>query len=251
MNHTRQRSIWASGLILVLALAGCNPGPQAGSVQDEARLAGRAAASFPSADEDYFHAMDGGISLTADEIKGRNMWIVWTGGDDKLWDKLTVTSVGTVDLLKTLSSYPGLKANRSNRWDYLGLINEPCFKQATGPDPNRFGLWLDSRDPGCPPDPFENESKYPGVSIGARGKSVPVGSYYGYASGIVGLRLLPNPDFDAAAAKRWDPKRYYNDPTYYNDKKLVRPYRVGMSCGFCHVGPSPAHPPDDPENPLL
>jgi hypothetical protein len=249
MNHTRQRSIWASGLILVLALAGCNPGPQAGSVQDEARLAGRAAASFPSADEDYFHAMDGGISLTADEIKGRNMWIVWTGGDDKLWDTLTVTSVGTVDLLKTLSSYPGLKANRSNRWDYLGLINEPCFKQATAPNPNRFGLWLDARDSGCPPDPFENESKYPGVSIGARGKSVPVGSYYGYASGIVGLRLFPNPDFDAAAAKRWDPKRYYDDPTYYNDKKLVRPYRVGMSCGFCHVGPSPAHPPDDPENP--
>ena len=104
MNHTRQRSIWASGLILVLALAGCNPGPQAGSVQDEARLAGRAPTSFPAADEDYFHAMDGGISLTADEIKGRNMWIVWTGGDDKLWDTLTVTSVGTVDLLKTLSS---------------------------------------------------------------------------------------------------------------------------------------------------
>src|SRR6516225_11949899 len=30
---------------------------------------------------------------------------------------------------------------------------------------------------------------------------------------------------------------------------LVRPYRVGMSCGFCHVGPSPIHPPADPENP--
>ncbi len=29
----------------------------------------------------------------------------------------------------------------------------------------------------------------------------------------------------------------------------MRPYRVGMSCGFCHVGPSPIAPPDDPENP--
>ena len=249
MNHNRQQSIWASPLIFALALAGCNPGPQPGSVQDEARLVGRSAASFPAADEDYFHAMDGGIPLTPDEIKGRNMWIVWTGGDDKLWDTLTVTSVGTVDLLKTLSSYPGLKANRSNRWDYLGLINEPCFKQATGPNPNRYGLWLDLRDPTCAPDPFENESKYPGVAIGARGKNIPVGSYYGYASGIVGLRLFPNPDFDQAAAKRWDPKRYYDDPSYYNDKKLVRPYRVGMSCGFCHIGPSPTHPPDDPENP--
>ena len=33
------------------------------------------------------------------------------------------------------------------------------------------------------------------------------------------------------------------------DKDLVRPYRVGMSCAFCHVGPSPVAPPADPENP--
>ncbi len=188
-------------------------------------------------------------TLSADEIMGRNMWIVWTGGDDKLWDTMIGDSVGTVDLLKTISSAPGLKNNRGNRWNYLGLVNEPCFKQATGPDPNRYGLWLDTRDPSCPPDPFENESKYPGVKIGARGKNLPVGSYYGYATGIVGLRLFPNPDFDEAAAKKWDPKRYYDDASYYNDKKLIRPYRVGMSCGFCHVGPSPTNPPADPNNP--
>ena len=78
---------------------------------------------------------------------------------------------------------------------------------------------------------------------------MPAGSYYGYATGIVGLRLFPNPDFDEAAAKKWDPKRYYTDPTYYNRKDLVRPYRVGMSCGFCHVGPNPVNPPADPEHP--
>src|SRR5580698_10762937 len=150
MNHARRRSLWASALILALGLVGCNHGAQPGSVLDEARLVGRSVASFPAADEDYFHAMDGSILLTADEIKGRNMWIVWTGGDDKLWDTLTVTSVGTVDLLKTISSYPGLKANRSNRWNYLGLLNEPCFKQATAANPDRYGLWLDLRDPSCP-----------------------------------------------------------------------------------------------------
>jgi hypothetical protein len=249
MNQSKCRSLGYCGLIAALCLAGCNKGAETGHVPDEARLASRPASSFPAADEDYYHDMDGGIPLTADEVKGRNMWILWTGGDDKMWDTLTVTSVGTVDLLKTLSSYPGLKAARNNRWNYLGLVNEPCFKQATGPDPNRYGLWLDMRDPGCPPDPFENESKYPGVKVGARGKNLPAGSYYGYASGIVGLRLFPNPDFDEAAAKRWDAKRYYDDPSYYNDKKLVRPYRVGMSCGFCHVGPSPTNPPADPENP--
>ena len=29
----------------------------------------------------------------------------------------------------------------------------------------------------------------------------------------------------------------------------MRPYRVGMSCAFCHVGPNPVKPPADPENP--
>ena len=78
---------------------------------------------------------------------------------------------------------------------------------------------------------------------------MPVGSYYGYATGIVGLRLFPNPDFDETAQKKWDPERFYTDKDYYQDKNLVRPYRVGMSCGFCHVGPSPVKPPEDPENP--
>jgi hypothetical protein len=247
---TRLRSQWLFILVLLSMLfVGCHKGPEPGQVQDEARLAGRPASSFPAADEDYFHDMDGAIALTSDQVKGRNMWIVWTGGNDKLWDTLSVTSVGTLDLLKTVSSYPGLKASRDNRWNYLGLVNEPCFKKPSGPDPNRYGLWLDVRDPSCPADPFENESKYPGVKIGARGKNLPAGSYYGYGTGIVGLRLFPNPDFDEAAAKKWDAKRYYTDPSYYNDKSLVRPYRVGMSCGFCHVGPSPTNPPADPENP--
>jgi hypothetical protein len=218
-------------------------------VIDEARQAGRAAQSFAAADEDYFQAMDGGIALTPDEVKGRNMWIVWTGGNDRLWDKLTNLTYGTFDLLKILSSYPGLKYSRDNRWNYFGLANEPCFTKATGPDPQRYGLWLDQRSSDCPADPFANEQKYPGVAVGARGKNIPVGSYYGYPTGIVGLRLFPNPAFDQAAAGRWNAERFYNDPDYYLSKDLVRPYRVGMSCGFCHVGPNPEKPPANPEAP--
>jgi hypothetical protein len=224
-------------------------GARAQTIFDEARRAGRAAETFPAADEDYFKGMDGGVALTPDEVEGRNMWIVWTGGDDTLWDTLTNLTYGEFDLLKILSSYLGLKASRDNRWSWLGLINEPCFSKATGPDPDRFGLWLDRRNPDCPPDPFENAQKYPGVAVGARGKNIPAGSYYGYATGIVGLRLFPNPAFNEAAAKQWDPKRFYDDPSYYLSRKLVRPYRVGMSCGFCHVGPNPEKPPADPEAP--
>jgi hypothetical protein len=216
---------------------------------DEARRANRTASSFRAADEDYFHDMDSGIALSPAEIRGRNTWIVWTGGNDRFWDLISRSSLGALDLLKTVSSHPSLKFSRDNRWNYLGLVNEPCFEKAAGPDPRRFGLWLDQRRSDCPPDPFENEQKYPGVRIGARGKTVPVGSYYGYATGIVGLRLFPNPDFDEAAAKKWDPVRYYADPAYYLSKDLVKPYRVGMSCGFCHIGPNPVKPPADPEHP--
>jgi hypothetical protein len=161
---------------------------------------------------------------------------------------MTNASFGAFDLLKTLSSYPGLKFSRDNRWEYLGLVNEPCFTKPTGPDPKHYGLWLDQRDPNCPPDPFANATKYPGVTIGARGKNIPAGSYYGEPTGIVGLRLFPNPAFDENAKKNWNADKFYSDPRYYQSNKLVRPYRVGMSCGFCHVGPGPIHPPADSEN---
>jgi cytochrome c5 len=225
-----------------LILTGCGKRPPApGTVLDEAMQVGRAAQSFPAADENYFRDMDGGRELAANEVKGRNNWIVWTGGNDRFWDHLVNKSFGAVDFLKILSSHPGINhLSRGSRWKYLGLVNEPCFEKATGPRPDRFSLWLDTRSKDCPPDPFENEQKYPGVKIGSRGKNIPVGSYYGYATGVVGLRLFPNPDFDEKAQKNWDAERFYKDRNYYEKKDLVRPYRVG---------PSPVKPPADPENP--
>jgi hypothetical protein len=252
MRHPALRAWIAriSALGLALLAASCVTLTRPARIADEASANGRSATSFPTADEDYFHGMDGRLALTPAEIKGRNTWLLWTAGNDRFWDKVTDYTFGTFDLLKTLSSYPGLKASRDNRWNYLGLVNEPCFEKATGPNPRRFGLWLDVRSTVCPPDPFENEGKYPGVAIGARGKNgFPVGSAYGYATGVIGLRLFPNPDFDSEAARRWDPVRYYTDPSYYNSKDLRRPYRVGMSCAFCHVSPNPDNPPADPEHP--
>lgn len=242
------RALGAALLAIVsLLLLACPEESGRGPIVDEAMAAGRTADSMPQADEDYFQRMDGGIALDEDEVKGRNTWLVWTAGNDAFWDYLANNSFGVFDLLKIISSHPSLPNRRSNRFSYLGLINEPGFEQATAPDPERYGLWLDRRV--GPPDPFENAAKYPGVKIGARGENLPVGSLYGEATGVLGLRLFPNPDFDQEAAARWDAERYYTDPSYYNDKDLVRPYRVGMSCAFCHVGPNPVNPPADPENP--
>ena len=233
----------AAMLGIAILSASCQPIPQSVPTRDEAAAASRSVASLPVADEDYFKAMDGALPLTSDEVKGRNTWIVWTGGNDRFWDSVTNYTFGSFDLLKILSSYPDLRFSCDSRWHYLGLVNEPCFDKAKGPDPDRYGLWLDRRRDDCAPDPFDNAQKYPGVAIGARGRTVPAGSLYGAPSGIMGLRLFPNPAFDEAAAQRWDPVRYYTDPAYYNSKDLVRPYRVGMSCGFCHVGPNPNRAP--------
>jgi len=255
-----------------------------GTIPDEAKAAGRTRESLPAvarpcreepADCSYFAQMDKGLlvkpadgaaypkeilevaaltKLTPEAVResalrGQNAWIAWTGGDDRFWEFAAKNTAGAFDLLKTVSSHKGMAYGRHNRWSWLGLVNEPCFAEAKGPDNDHFGLWLDRRDPSCPPDPLADPVKYPGVRVGARGTTVPVGSYYGEPTGVLGLRLFPNPDFDEKAKARWDPERYYSDPSYYNDKNLVRPYRVGMSCAFCHVGPSPINPPEDPENP--
>jgi hypothetical protein len=263
-----------------------------GNVLDEAKLANRTVAQFPGAGEPYFAGMDKGLLLPPEAgkdypkeitqiagvtgldpeavrkaaIRGQNAWIVWTGGNDRFWDFAARSTLGAFDLLKTISSYPAptMAYGRDNRFRYLGLVNEPCFSTAKGPDADHWGLWLDQRDKDCAPDSFGGnpaaDARYPGVRIGARGKTFrikgeditfPVGSYYGEPTGVMGLRLFPNPDFDAKAAERWDPVRYYTDPAYYNNKDLVRPYRVGMSCAFCHVGPNPINPPKNVESPVF
>src|SRR5216684_1995031 len=136
----------AAAALGCLLLAACSDSRTPGHVLDEAQSAGRDVASLPAADEDYFHDMDGDIAaLSADEIKGRNTWIVWTGGNDRFWDGMTAITFGAFDLLKVVAYDPQKKIDRDLRWNDLGLINEPCFDAPTAPDPKRFGLLLDAR----------------------------------------------------------------------------------------------------------
>jgi hypothetical protein len=271
--------------------------------QDEAMERHVPLAFFDQAanEADYFHDMDGGARLTPAEIRGRNTWMAWTGGDEAFWDWLADNSFGTFDLLKTISSYPCSPAqeqraraserraattnpnadggygessysdvgptnaqgghetgdrayyasgvcdsamwpqpgqppyryyNRDTRFCYTGLINQPGFVKPTAPD--EYGLCLD-RDAGAA-DSFDPK-------------------VYGRPSGVLGLRVYPNPNFDAAAKQRWmqamKTDAFYTDPKFFTRRDLVRPYRVGMACSFCHVSPHPLHPPADPENPKL
>ena len=76
--------VFVAAIAALLVATACNKDPKPGEVLDEARAAGRTPASFPAADEDYFREMDGGIPLTPNEVRGRNMWIVWTGGNGEV-----------------------------------------------------------------------------------------------------------------------------------------------------------------------
>jgi hypothetical protein len=286
--------------------------------EDEAFAAGLTKEAFaqPANEADYFHDMDGGAQFTQEEILGRNTWMAWAGGNEAFWDYLANNSFGTLDLLKTVSSYPcspqqeqraqtyeaSLKAgstdkgygrgaygkgghatppgtadaydsnyggaaqqsygktsagsygaypgacadtmypaggkapfryySRDTRFCYQGLINEPGFAKPAAPD--EYGLCLDRRTAAS--DPLDPK-------------------IYGRASGVLGLRLFPNPNFKGEAKKKWTEAMksdaFYTDPKFFSDRNLVRPYRVAMACSFCHVSPHPLNPPADPENPQM
>ncbi|HEX9671125.1 MAG TPA: hypothetical protein VGC93_16780, partial [Thermoanaerobaculia bacterium] len=142
--------------------------PEPGTVLDEAAAADRAPESLRGADEDYFRDMDYGATHDPEAVRaaldpyvpgisaadavqavarGRNNWIVWSGGNDRFWDEISRRSVNALDFVKTISSHPSLRYGRHNRWEYLGLVNEPCFEEAKGPNKDRFDLWLDHRKP--------------------------------------------------------------------------------------------------------
>ena len=152
----------------------------------------------------------------------------------------------TFDLLKTISSHPSLKFAHNNRFKYLGVMNEPCYERAQGPDPKRFNLWLDTLAPGCEADPFADATNYPGVKIGARGdgdcRSAPT-----MVSRPASL-VCPVPIRISTTAPNWNAERYYTDENYYMDQRLVRP--IGWAwLGVLPCGPEPAQSPSDPEHP--
>lgn len=174
-------------LPLVL-LQGCssetkNPcGDKPGERLDEAKCVGRDAGSLRGADEDYFADMDYGVSkqpqllverlspfipgITEQQAlqafaRGRNNWVVWTAGNDALWDKLSRDSVGNLDLLKTISNHPSLKYNRDKRWQVLGWSTNPATSRARGRATTATACGWTSATRPAPPTPSRTKPSTP------------------------------------------------------------------------------------------
>jgi len=230
-----------STLLIVIAVS-CTP-PAAPNAAPPATGAARYMPIPPYWQEtsvDVFPGMDG-FTLDPSKpdekeaLRGRIVWNLWVGDSGLMWDWLSQHGFGTADLLKTVDS-----RRRPTRFKEAGIINQPGFMQATKPD--RYGLFLDVPNPNDPDGKFDDYVDY---------------NTYGRSSGVIGLRISDNPNFDKAARDAWMSHvqadgvnhDFYETPKYYNDPKLVRPYVVGMACSLCHVSFDPVRPPNDVNNP--
>jgi hypothetical protein len=220
--------------------------------------------------------------------------MLWGEGNETFWGWLQERGYGLADFLILLDS-----RRRDHRFKDFGLVSQPGMKAQTDPTKRILGLYLDQADgeniklrqpPGGeldgdgkpltrPPQPPPGHPKMifkPGDQelydqvIAQLPKDGVDYSIYGYPSGIVGLRLMPNPDFFGDSPQAERARKYWKerveqaqgDP-YYNlqsngdnpqndvnaDPKLIRPFRPSMACAFCHVSFHPLAPPEDPENP--
>ncbi len=152
---------------------------------------------------------------------GMDTWHWWVGVDNPgFWRDIAKLSGSKanktnlrLDVLRVLLSTP-----RSERFKRLGIINDPDCVAADKPD--QFGLTLDKMKDGTLTwDPEK----------------------FGYSSGVIGLQIFKNENFDA---KKWSLAKYMDDPG-----SVEAPYKIGMSCAFCHIGFNPLKAPNDPADP--
>lgn len=154
--------------------------------------------------------------LTDAEKHGLQTWYFWTGGNEKFFRTQAKNTHGLIDFLALSDARPDDDPLPHNPH----LQRNERFKTIgaindpsceAATEPDEYGLWLDKcKDPN--------------------------------STGIMGARKFSNPNFDAA---KWDVAQYYK-----GGAQMEPPYRIGISCGVCHIAFNPLKPPADPEKPL-
>ena len=229
-----------SALLIVIAVSCSQTPPPNGTPSAGAPRYMAQPPYWKETEVDVFPGMNGvtldpSVPDQKEALRGRIVWNLWVGDSGLMWDWLSQHGFGTADLLKTIDS-----RRRPTRFQEIGIINQPGFMQATKPD--RYGLFIDVPKPNDPDGKFDDHVDY---------------NTYGRSTGVIGLRLSDNPNFDKAARDAWMSHveadgvnhDFYEKPEYYTNPKLVRPYIVGMACSLCHVSFDPVRPPKDVNNP--
>lgn len=160
-------------------------------------------------------------NMTPAQRRGLAGWHLFAG-KGRFLQEISIASHGTINVLKVLDS-----RQRSTRFDQYGVFNDPGCRINKQSD--EFGLVLDSCD-----DP--------------------------YSSGLLGVRLIPNPAFNQTA---WnaigktdgafgDRERKYKIPGEQGKRyawEVEPPYLPSLTCTICHVSAHPLNPPRNPNNP--
>jgi hypothetical protein len=221
----------------------------------------------------------GDAKLSPSERAGREIWFFATAFNDRFYTYSYPQRLGAaIDWYRIL----GVE-NKADLFQAWGAIPDPdCCTPGSPNCPAKsleetYGFQYcpgdeallksvgrsDYRDPACDfkDAPFDTSTPH-----GSRDqRQDPCDLRFGTSTGALGLRKFPNPRFDADKWRRlngslasWDTYRKFmagedgsgdSRTNRLFDGSIEPPFRIGMSCGACHISYSALKPPADPNNP--
>jgi hypothetical protein len=226
----------------------------------------------------------GESQLAPDARAGREIWFFATADNDRFFTYSYPQRLGAfIDWYKILGA-----TNKGDLFQAWGVIPDPDCCIPGQPDcpakslDETYGFqWCPGdaellkfvgrervdnqtyRDPACDfkDAPFQTNTPH-----GANDqRQNPCDLKFGTSTGALGLRKFPNPRFDAEAWRKlngtlgtWDGYRRQlsTDPADSDsrtsrlfDGSVEPPFRIGMSCGACHISHNPLKQVADPNNP--
>jgi hypothetical protein len=243
-----------------------------GGLKEESVLAANEKTAFST-----FHY---GKDLTDAERVGAEIWFNATAGNSRFFTYVYQQRLGVmIDWYRVLRS--DLRDQRFYRW---GLINDPdcckpgdpgcpaqSYRETYGfdycPGDDELLKYVGKagyRDPACD---LKDAAVTPHDPHGPKDQRQSACDLeFGTSTGALGLRKFPNPKFDKVKWLRingghqdtWDgyttkvtPRKDREAPgkSHLIDGSIEPPYRIGMSCGACHIAFDPVRPPKDPAHP--
>ena len=221
----------------------------------------------------------GDAKLSPSERAGREIWFFATAFNDRFYTYSYPQRLGgAIDWYRILGA-----PNKPDLFQGWGAIPDPdcctpgspnCpaksleetygFQYCPGDDALLRSVGKsDYRDPACDfkDAPFDTSTPHGRVDQ----RQDPCDLRFGTSTGALGLRKFPNPNFDPEKWRRlngslasWDAYRNFmagedgsgdSRTNRLFDGSVEPPFRIGMSCGACHISYSALKPPADPNNP--